>query len=342
MAKSIQTRKRDVPIEQILAVQGRSPVASGIETLGNVLGQALTRKAELQRQGQQLAKLESLTGQTPGTFAGLDPSTATSFANKLITDRSNNYNPQQLAALMGGDPTQMSSVFPQGVPKEAAGLAVTNRGKSESRENLQADREARRDERLGGAAINYWKTLETNPVIKTLKQQDIGLYQVDALAPLIDSGNTVASNALGMKMARGMGEVGVLTDTDVVKYVQSGQLTRGAADKLSRMIRGVPTDATLDELREITKVLRDSYQNKIQPLYNDAVDRFAVNYDLTPEEASKRLVIPYTRSKKGGLRSIEPKAPQAIIPPGAMTATNPTTKETVFSTDGGQTWQPAK
>jgi len=314
MAKQIQVTKRNVPIEQILAIQGQNPVATGIDVLGKTLGSVLTRKAELQRQGQQLAKLESLAGQKEGAFQGLDPSLATSLANKMIVDRSNAYNPQQLTALMGGDPSQMSSVFPGGVPKEAASLAVTNQGKSASRENLQADRETRKDERLGAAALNYWKTLETNPVIKTLKQQDVGLGQVDALISLVNSGNTVASNALGTKMARGMGEVGVLTDADVYRYVQSGQLARGAADKLSRMIKGIPTEATLDEMKDITRVLRQSYEQKIQPIYNDAIDRFAANYDLSPEEASKRLVIPYTRSKKSGLKSIDPRAPQTITP----------------------------
>lgn len=59
MAKQIQITKRQIPIEQIIAIQGRSPVATGIETAGNVLGQALARKAELQRQGEMLARAEA-------------------------------------------------------------------------------------------------------------------------------------------------------------------------------------------------------------------------------------------------------------------------------------------
>lgn len=92
--RQVQTQKRRVPIEQIMAVQGRSPVATGIETAGNVIGQALTRRAELQRQGQELAlkqaqvaKLEALAGQEAGAFAGLDPSTAANFASTSIKQK---------------------------------------------------------------------------------------------------------------------------------------------------------------------------------------------------------------------------------------------------------------
>lgn len=54
--RQVQTQKRNVPLEQILAVQGQNPLATGIETAGNALGQVLAKKADLIRQGQQLAQ----------------------------------------------------------------------------------------------------------------------------------------------------------------------------------------------------------------------------------------------------------------------------------------------
>lgn len=78
--RQIQTQQRKIPLEQIIAIQGQSPLATGIETAGDVLGAAIQKRAELQRQGQQLAKLEQLAGQQPGAFQGLDPSTASAFA----------------------------------------------------------------------------------------------------------------------------------------------------------------------------------------------------------------------------------------------------------------------
>ncbi len=61
--RKIQTQKRNVPLEQIIAVEGQSPIATGIDQVGQVLGHALQRRAELQRQGQQLAFAGKYLGQ---------------------------------------------------------------------------------------------------------------------------------------------------------------------------------------------------------------------------------------------------------------------------------------
>jgi len=74
--RSIEAPQRRIPLEQILAIEGQNPLAQGIETTGNVLGNAILKRAELRRQGEQLAKLESLAGQQAGAFEGLDIATA--------------------------------------------------------------------------------------------------------------------------------------------------------------------------------------------------------------------------------------------------------------------------
>lgn len=71
--RQIQPVRRNIPLEQIIAVEGLNPVAAGIETAGNAIGQAITKRAELRRQGQQLAQMETLAGQPAGSFSGLDP-----------------------------------------------------------------------------------------------------------------------------------------------------------------------------------------------------------------------------------------------------------------------------
>ena len=43
------------------------------------------------------------------------------------------------------------------------------------------------------------------------------------LIDLVKSGNTVAFSALGTKTAKAMGEVGVLTESDIARYVRSGR-----------------------------------------------------------------------------------------------------------------------
>lgn len=161
-------------------------------------------------------------------------------------------------------------------------------------------RDQRRQDQMAKAVTEYGKQIETNPIIKNLQLQNIGLHNVEEMGHLIAQGNTVASAAMGMKMARAMGEVGVITEQDVKRYVQSRKLTQAAADKLSGWLNGVPSNATLGEINEITQALKDSYDSKIQPIYNRYIDRFARAYKLTPEDAAYQLAFPYDKGTGAG------------------------------------------
>lgn len=172
-------------------------------------------------------------------------------------------------------------------------------------------RDNRREDSLAKAVTDYGKQIETNPIITALNKQNLGLHNVDEMSQLVAKGNTVASSAMGMKMARAMGEVGVVTENDVKRYVQSRKISQAAADKLSGWLNGVPSDATLDEVNQITKVLRDSYDEQVQPIYNRYITRFSKAYKITPEEAADRLAFPYNpnptssdSSRGGGLPEI--------------------------------------
>lgn len=160
-------------------------------------------------------------------------------------------------------------------------------------------KDQRREDQMAKAVTDYGKQIETNPIIKNLETQSIGLHNVEEMSHLVTQGNTVASAAMGMKMARAMGEVGVVTEQDVKRYVQSKKLTQAAGDKLNGWVNGVPSQATLGEINQITQVLGDSYQAKIQPIYNRYVDRFARAYHITPQDAASRLAIPYANTPSG-------------------------------------------
>lgn len=81
--RQIQIQKRQVPIEQIMAVRGQSPVAAGIDEVGKVLGGALQRQAELRRQGQQVAAISKATG------VDLTGITDPAIADKVLTAKTN-------------------------------------------------------------------------------------------------------------------------------------------------------------------------------------------------------------------------------------------------------------
>lgn len=86
--RQVAIPKRTVPLEQIIAVQGQNPLAQGIETAGNIIGQTLARRAQLRQQGEQIAQLSKIIGkEVPSGFenSGLSPDDFLA-ASKLTVD----------------------------------------------------------------------------------------------------------------------------------------------------------------------------------------------------------------------------------------------------------------
>ena len=174
------------------------------------------------------------------------------------------------------------------------------------REGLEQERTTREDERKRNRYRNYFLDLEQrDPVIKEIRKQDLSLSSVDALGELVKEGNTVAFSGLGTKMARGMGEVGVLTEQDIKRYVTSGRLDRKAADTLSKWTKGVPSQATQAEMGQIVKAMRENFSEKIQPRYDQFIETYANIEKTSPEQFAAELSIPYSGK---GRRSPPPSA----------------------------------
>lgn len=139
----IQITKRNIPLEQIIAVQGQNPLATGIETAGNAVSQALQKRNQMRQQGQQIAELAALTDQqVPDTTTGLSPDQyvsaikakseleknslerATTLAG--LKDKSKlNYTPEQTDAILSGDAKRLATAFGGVIPKEAVGQSIS-------------------------------------------------------------------------------------------------------------------------------------------------------------------------------------------------------------------------
>lgn len=221
------------------------------------------------------------------------------------------YNEEQTAAIASGDPAKLSAAFGGKVPKDAVGKAFS----AERISNTQAERANRDAERTQARFRQYLLDIEQrDPVIKQLRQQGIGLSQVNDLVGLVKAGNTVAAAAMGTKMARGMGEVGVLTESDITRYVQSGQLDRKAGDTLSKWLRGVPTQATLSEIQSISAALGGTFRDKVQPRYDQYIESYAKSEKMTPSQMASELALTYV-----GKRRAEGQAPSSGEIPIALT-----------------------
>lgn len=180
--------------------------------------------------------------------------------------------------------------------REAAAERAEARKESNDLKREKFDQQLKENEQK--AAKDFSQFIEKDDQMKLFKKEAVALGQVDNLIGAIKSGNTVAAGALGAKMARAMGEVGVLTTEDVARYVQSGALARGSADKLNKMLTGKPTNATLEEIKQISSILQDSYKSKVQPIYDKYATRLSRIYDIPLEKAYYVMDLPEPGMKK--------------------------------------------
>ena len=100
-------------------------------------------------------------------------------------------------------------------------------------------------------------------------------------------------------MAKAMGEVGVLTEQDVKRYVQSGQLLRATEDKLLKMIKGTPIQATQDEIIQIVGVMKDAYDSNIRPKQKEYVERLFRNYPQLGSEGQAAYRLGFVDTPEG-------------------------------------------
>lgn len=307
-----QRKKREIPLQAIVEIMGNNPLAQGIDQVGATLSQALARRGELRKQAQQVAKLEELAGREPGSLSGLPLETASSMATlgvktRMEAEEAERKKTENLAKIRALETQFKYKTGDLGDDLDAAKTRVYH----DSIGNRQdKTREAGQDDKFKNRLNNQKNRMVNDPRIKPLHAQDIGLRQVGEIQGLVQGGNTVAAGALGVKMAKAMGEVGVLTDQDVARYVVSGRLDRMAADKLSKWTRGVPSNATQQEIAQIASVLRDSFSEKIQPVYNEYIESFSEVEGLTPDEVSRKMGIPYKPS--AALQPLPTPGPQPL------------------------------
>lgn len=165
---------------------------------------------------------------------------------------------------------------------------------AQSNQNTANRMELADDIRMKRDVVSMRTQMRNDPVLKELNKQDIGMDQVKQLVESARSGNTLATAALGIKIAKGYGEVGVLTESDVNRYIASGKLSQRAADVLMKWATGTPTDATMQEIMENVAILEDLNRTKVQSLSNGYVEALSRNYGIEPEDAAYRLGVDYT------------------------------------------------
>lgn len=174
------------------------------------------------------------------------------------------------------------------------------------------DRKLRAEDKVYKVIGDY----EKHPVVKELDKQGLSFDQADGLINQMEQGNQIALGALGTKMARAMGEVGVLTDADVKRYIQAQSLVQKAQDSFGRNFMGQLSKETVQDIKEVTNKMKQGFTKKRKDLYDRYIKRAYENYGkeagLSLEDVETRFAMPSMKQSEQPSIELNPQDKAAI------------------------------
>ena len=182
-------------------------------------------------------------------------------------------------------------------------------------QRIEDEQTAKRKDKIYGVV----KDFENDSVVKELKKQNVSFGQAEALLDAMKNDNKVAVGALGTKMARAMGEVGVLTDADVIRYIQRMDVEGRVKDFFSRTFKGKVSDFTQKDLEDISNIMQIGARKKMgevrEKYINYAHNNFGERTGMSKQETEKMFGI-----KPAMVRILDPKGQVRLIPANQVDA----------------------
>jgi hypothetical protein len=120
--------------------------------------------------------------------------------------------------------------------------------------------------------------IKDDPRTKKAFEQAMALEDIQPLIEQVKAGNQNATAALGTRLARAMGEVGVLTDADVTRYVQGTSWGRKLLDWYKKGAEGMPSEKTLEEIAKNAETISSKLQQNLGKVYKNAESRMKTAY----------------------------------------------------------------
>ena len=132
--------------------------------------------------------------------------------------------------------------------------------------------------------------LKDDPRFKKAVEQSMEFDTVGELINEVKAGNSTSIAPLGIKLAKAMGEVGVMTDTDVVRYIQS---TKWADQLQGWWKKGAQGELPADVIKGIQSsigTISNKLNSNINKVYDTASKRLKATYkDMSDEEINDVL-----------------------------------------------------
>lgn len=165
---------------------------------------------------------------------------------------------------------------------------------SESMEYKKFEQERKKEEKLTDDARNALKDMRQK---ESWKSGEKTLSEIPNLKILLDDAYTKGGQSLSMlgpKIAKAIaGEVGVLTDQDVTRYIQNPALVPGLKDTLEKAKSGRLTEASYDNLIRLMNISEQAAKDKINKTIDEEAKLFSRRKGIDYNEAKSYLDVEY-------------------------------------------------
>jgi len=158
---------------------------------------------------------------------------------------------------------------------------------SESKNATKENRSRLKNQYIQSKVVDFTKQAEKSDTYKSSQKMLDSLKTVKTLAKdaRFKGGQSLAM--LGSVVARGIaGEVGVLTDADVTRYVKNPSLVGGTISTLKRLKEGKYDKVSYENLMRMTKIMQEK-----------AKDNRSLAYHRKAIQMSRQNKIPYEKSR---------------------------------------------
>lgn len=201
---------------------------------------------------------------------------------------------------------------------------------AEQSKNERADKEGRlRDQFAQNQIERYTKSAQGSEQYKTAQKMLDASSKVRSLAhdAKFNGGQSLAM--LGPSIAKGIaGEVGVLTEQDVTRYVQSPALAQKLKDTISKARDGKLTDESYENIMRLVDIMEAKSKDSRANAYDRAATQLSRNAGIEKDKALSYLNPDYIPEQQPDTAQASPSPAPSLrpnTPPPIQPATRPDT-----------------
>lgn len=174
---------------------------------------------------------------------------------------------------------------------ESGGLTPYQQEMMDIRKSQLEQKEIREKDLQRNRILNQARgLLKDDPRYKKAIEQAMEFENANSLIEEAKGGNENAVAALGTKLARAMGEVGVLTDADVVRYVQGKSWGRKLKTWYEGGMKGEMPEESLNEIKKNLDTISSKLNTQLDNVYSNAGSRLETAFPSLKEKEIKGLL----------------------------------------------------